>query len=353
MAPLEPGGKVKTRLLIISDTHSALPRPNGGNDNEIPFQNPLPTADVLIHCGDLTSNGRIDQHSKALELIRSINAELKIVIPGNHDLTLDREYYDRYPNEHCHWEKYSDDVLREIKDMYVGEEARQGGIRYLEEGTASFTLGNGARLNIYASAWQPEFCHWGFGYSREEDRFNRPLEGDGNGGPEHPVPDFKSGTGGVDIMITHGPPQGLLDRTVTGVDAGCEHLLNADRRCRPLVHCFGHIHEGWGALIKDWGADEREASLTTPEDSTVGALFEKSAAPLYETNTSASLTTGESDVVVPPYREQARERGVFVDATSLKPGKETLFVNASIMTQRYKPLQAPWVVDIDLPIDTS
>ncbi|KEF57322.1 uncharacterized protein A1O9_05239 [Exophiala aquamarina CBS 119918] len=314
---------LKTRLLILSDTHSALPRhSDSAFDSAVPFQTPLPAADVLIHCGDLTSNGRLDQHHKALELINSVDSELKIVIPGNHDLTLDRSYYDRYPNAHCHWQKYSDDVLREIKELYTGAKARQSGIRYLEEGMASFKLKSGASLNVYASAWQPEFCNWAFGYSREEDRFN-PLP-DGCG-PESPVPDsdIAGGRGGVDIMVTHGPPKGFLDRTVGGDYVGCDHLRRAVRRCRPLIHCFGHIHEGWGAMSKDWDLDDAEggASSTTTANSTP-STFE------------------------PPIKQ----RSVYVDATGLEPGKETLFINASIMTVRYRPLNAPWLVDIELPM---
>jgi hypothetical protein len=349
MAPSNVRNGVKTRLLILSDTHSALPQPTDSNiDNGVPFRKPLPAADVFIHCGDLTGNGRIDQHQKALELINSVDAELKIVIPGNHDLTLDRAYYDRCPNKHCPWEKYSDDVLQSIKDMYAGEKARQSGIRYLEEGTASFRLKNGALLTVYASAWQPEFCNWAFGYSREEDRFNLHPEGMG---PENPVPGFIAAAGGVDILITHGPPKGLLDRTVTGEHVGCDHLLKAARRCSPLVHCFGHIHEGWGALIKDWELDDTEerALWTSTPSSTTGA-FEKPTPPFYNTNTPGSARQGEKAVVIPPYEEQMRERGVLVDATGLEPGKETLFVNASIMTVRYRPLNAPWLVDVELPV---
>ena len=45
---------------------------------------------------------------------------------------------------------------------------------------------------------------------------------------------------------------------------------------------------------------------------------------------------------------------VFVDVSEnggdvLEPGKETLFVNAAIMDVSYRPVNAPWVVDIDLP----
>ena len=33
----------------------------------------------------------------------------------------------------------------------------------------------------------------------------------------------------------------------------------------------------------------------------------------------------------------------------LKDGEETLFVNAAVMDVDYRPVNAPWVVDLDLP----
>ena len=30
----------------------------------------------------------------------------------------------------------------------------------------------------------------------------------------------------TDILITHGPPYKILDKTITGIDAGCIELLN-------------------------------------------------------------------------------------------------------------------------------
>ncbi len=49
-----------------------------------------------------------------------------------------------------------------------------------------------------------------------------------------------------DVLITHGPPHGILDRTFRGEQAGCADLRDALRRVRPKLHVFGHIHEGYG-----------------------------------------------------------------------------------------------------------
>jgi hypothetical protein len=47
------------------------------------------------------------------------------------------------------------------------------------------------------------------------------------------------------------------------------------------------------------------------------------------------------------------DRSAVVDISSsgdrsLEVGKETLMVNASIMSLTYKPYQGPWLVDLDL-----
>ena len=53
--------------------------------------------------------------------------------------------------------------------------------------------------------------------------------------------------------------------------------------------------------------------------------------------------------------ELVEKRAAEIDISSeskepLRWGEETLFVNASIMDVHYKPVNAPWIVDLDLPI---
>lgn len=52
------------------------------------------------------------------------------------------------------------------------------------------------------------------------------------------------------------------------------------------------------------------------------------------------------------------QRAAYIDLTdSGKPGfkfgDETLFVNAAVLDQAYRPVNAPWVVDLDLPLSES
>jgi hypothetical protein len=54
-------------------------------------------------------------------------------------------------------------------------------------------------------------------------------------------------------------------------------------------------------------------------------------------------------------RRMLENRGAFYDVSAgaerpLRVGEETLFVNGSIMTVNYQARNAPWVVDMELPV---
>jgi 3',5'-cyclic AMP phosphodiesterase CpdA len=75
---------VKTRFLVISDTH-------GSED----FRRPIDPADVAIHCGDLTEESKLDEFRATLRFLKRLDAPLKLVIAGNHDFTLDTPVFER------------------------------------------------------------------------------------------------------------------------------------------------------------------------------------------------------------------------------------------------------------------
>ena len=118
-------------------------------------------------------------------------------------------------------------------------------------------------------------------------------------------------------MLTHGPPYGILDETYHGDAVGCEYLLKAVKRCRPRLHCFGHIHEGWGAERIKWQQKHVERAAPSKEKT----LKDRSAKLPLSSDGPAPLVFGE----------------------------ETIFVNAAIMNVNYVPRNAPWVVELDLP----
>lgn len=310
---------IKTRLLLLSDTHNTPPHPP---PSPHPYRHPLPKANILIHAGDLTTTGKLTEHKTTLSVLKSAPAELKLVVAGNHDITLDEKYYAAVPATSYRVRAGREDTAA-IKQLYTSAEAYEAGIRYLTEGTRSFTLGTGAKVTVYASPYTPAFCGWAFAYPRGEDRFNPPgtpapasAEAAADAAGASIVPDFPS----VDIMVTHGPPASVLDTVVHGASVGCEALYAAVRRARPRVHVFGHIHEGYGALRGSWGED---------------------------------MTLARTRVVCDEERVR-EERSAYVDVSQdsnrpLRFGEETLFVNASVMDVRYRAVNAPWVVDLDLP----
>jgi len=122
---------------------------------------------------------------------------------------------------------------------------------------------------------------------------------------------------------------GILDETSRNEPVGCQHLLRAARRCKPRLHCFGHIHEAWGAQRVTWKEGD-DLDVNTEEH------------------------VKERTEVQVDEEKMERERAVHVNIShegheELQFGKETLMVNASIMTLTYKPLQGPWLIDMDLP----
>jgi hypothetical protein len=198
----------------------------------------------------LTQFGGLSAYNKAFQMFSSIPAELKLVIAGNYDLSMGREYWqgnrddDDDPKEHSHAMK-----------MWTGQRAAEVGITYLTEGASTHTLSNGANFTIYASPYTPEFCGWAFPYKHNQDRFNNSAQvGKGvQSIAKNPIPDFP----GVDIMVTNGPPKGILDGYLQG-HKGCDNLLRAVRRARPRMHCFGYSHEGYGTRLIAW--DEMNGS---------------------------------------------------------------------------------------------
>lgn len=297
--------------MIISDTHNF----KFGDAEEFhgKFRHPTPKSDVLLHCGDLTGTGTLEQYRGALEMLGKIDAELKLVIAGNHDLSLDKKWWAENEEDSDSPDEPDNFVHAKAVEMWTGDMAKKAGVTYLEEGLNTFTLRSGAKFTIYTSPYQPEFCNWAFAYNSFEDRFNPPDKVNTEHGfkciAENPIPDFP----GVDIVMTHGPPKDILDWTAHGT-VGCHNLIRAVSRARPLLYCFGHIHEAHGAKVVKWKDDRNEMGSEAVES--------------------------EADV-----QNSYPENSKF----SVKLGRETLMVNAAVMNVHYRPTNPPWLIDLDLP----
>ena len=140
----ESTNAVKTRFCIISDTHTAELWPS--DDQTHAYRRPLPSADVLLHAGDITTYGYISEYESMVGMLSEADAELKIVIAGNHDVTLDEPYYEKIGKRKFHRNIGED--LDVVKELWTGEKAKKAGIVYLEEGVKTFTLRNGVRFTV-------------------------------------------------------------------------------------------------------------------------------------------------------------------------------------------------------------
>jgi predicted phosphodiesterase len=177
------------RIIFLSDTH--------GQQDRIQ----VPDGDILIHAGDLTRHGTIEELAAVNEFLERLPHPDKFVIAGNRDFCFERQPVD------------SRRILT--------------GARYLQDEEAA--VGN---LRIFGSPWQPPFLDMAFNLPRGE-----PLREKWDRIPE-----------GIDILVTHTPPMGIGDRTIIGQHVGCEELILAVQRVRPKVHVFGHIHEAYGEV---------------------------------------------------------------------------------------------------------
>jgi predicted phosphodiesterase len=174
------------RLVFVSDTH-------GFHDF------PVPPGDVLVHAGDGCNYGTLEEARAWANFLRRQPHRHKIVIAGNHDRCFEDDFEHAKP------------LLEDFDFLHDSGCERLG-------------------VHFWGSPWQPWFFNWAFNLPR---------------GPELAakwalIPDT------TDVLVTHGPPHGVLDRNFDGTPVGCEDLRDAMKRVRPRVHVFGHIHEGYG-----------------------------------------------------------------------------------------------------------
>ena len=192
------------RLVCLSDTHN------------LHASLRVPDGDVLVHSGDATMHGTTEEVGDFDAWLAGLPHRHKLVVAGNHDFLFERE----------------PEAARKLLRSAV----------YLQDSGVEI---EGVRL--WGSPWQPWFFDWAFNLRR-----GRPLREKWDLIPQ-----------GTDVLITHGPPHGILDRvggpvprlmagvTGRGAHVGCEELREAVYRLRPRLHVFGHIHECYGVEARD------------------------------------------------------------------------------------------------------
>lgn len=181
------------KIVCISDTHG---------EHELVS---LPAGDVLVHAGDITAHGSYADFIKFIEWFSSHRHEHKIFIGGNHDT-----YLEEQPEE-----------VRAI--------AKAHGVIYLND--SGVTIDG---VQFWGSPITPRFFDWSFMRDEEDIHHHWAL-----------IPDDTS------VLITHGPVWGVLDEVERSEfeteHAGCKSLAERVNAVQPVLHVFGHIHEGYGS----------------------------------------------------------------------------------------------------------
>ncbi len=178
------------KILFISDTH--------GQHRKL---QKLPQADILIHGGDVSKHGEDHEVEDFIKWFSKLDFRYKIFIAGNHD------FY------------FEDETVNRIQRMLTENSYYLCNTGISIEG-----------INFWGSPITPTYFNWAFNKDRGKE-----INKYWNKIPKN-----------TDVLITHGPPFGILDLTKPGLKVGCENLLKKVKLIKPKYHLFGHIHEAYG-----------------------------------------------------------------------------------------------------------
>ena len=194
------------KFVAISDTHNRF--------RELS----IPDADVIICAGDSTSTGTVSQIRAFCEWYGNLPHKHKILIAGNHDWG----FQDK-PNK--------------CKKL-----CEENGITYLQDSGCEID-----GIKIWGSPQTPEFCDWAFNCWRTEKEYALDkIDEVYQKGYKFIGTYWDMIPSDTDILVTHGPPFGILDQCPNSV--GCQLLFDKVLKISPTYHIFGHIHEGSGSL---------------------------------------------------------------------------------------------------------
>jgi len=186
----------------ISDLHGHFPE--------------LPGGDLLILAGDYTARDRVPEWDAFYKWLDSQNYRKKVYIGGNHD---------NFLTQCCSKENPMHSHLKSLNE-YDAEEPV-----YLCDSGTEFE-----GLTIWGSPWTKTFP----GMNPHCMAFTCETE-------EELAEKWACIPEDVDILVTHGAPWTILDKTTRGEQVGSTSLLFEHlKRLKPKLWIFGHVHEAYG-----------------------------------------------------------------------------------------------------------
>ena len=194
-----------------------------------------PQADVLIMAGDLCPNFYGDKTRDAqrqgmwlethfepmLRVLSRADAGYKriFIVPGNHD-----RVFDFFPYK-------ANKVLKNIRGvkLLIDSAEKYKGKKFYGSPYSSWFHGN----------------HWSFNLPDISDPTDLEARKEILARWEN-IPDD------TDVLITHGPARGYLDKVQRGELVGCPLLeYQVQNRIKPALHVVGHIHESAGMMVSN------------------------------------------------------------------------------------------------------
>lgn len=228
-SPLAP----PIRVVCISDTH-----------NHLPDTNHVPHGDILIHAGDLTVDGSIEEIQKQVDWLAALPHKEIVVISGNHDTYLDpRTRPSLRPDQRTgaiDWKRVHYLQHRRLNlTITVKPQAKEetGNNHVVDASTRLLSRESTQRHIVVYGAPQIPACGpmsiHAFQYPRGLDAWSETVPAE------------------TDILVTHTPPKYHLDLPLPS-GMGCEHLVKEVKRVKPALHVFGHVHWGAGQEVVWW-----------------------------------------------------------------------------------------------------
>ena len=237
------------RVVCMSDTHNRVL-----TEAEARL---VPDADIFVHCGDVSVSGTTAEIAAFNQWLGLLPHRVKVVVLGNHDNVADRAGYaagvalmcERDRREHEHDVARVAAMAPDEHRRYVRDVLLSNATHYLEGETITVqvpTRGGGAHARVTICGCpctnivpDSAACAFSMDDQGQLAMFNRAL-------PRKP-------SDGVDVLVTHGPPFGVLDRVFFGARVGSlalsKTLVRLAREHRPpFAHLFGHLHETRGVV---------------------------------------------------------------------------------------------------------
>jgi Icc-related predicted phosphoesterase len=176
--------------------------------------------EMVVHCGDESNSHKSKPNQaesrKFFDWFNSLKIPIKVFVPGNHSVAIEHKLITPNDFPNIHFLIHQPVVIQGIK--------------------------------IFGSPYTPWFFNWAYNVARPDlDAVWATIPSD------------------IDLLVTHGPPKGILDvtrdwKSKRPIHVGSLSLTkHVTERIKPKVHAFGHIHDETG--IRNFGQLEMDGVL--------------------------------------------------------------------------------------------